>query len=153
MHTAIAGPVCSKSALDRQALEAHSAWFHTKAADNDARIALLLKLRPMDDQLRRLEPVPSFTSSGRPLIVVVDDEPAIAITLAEILNRNGFVAVWFIVPTEALAFTKHCDVDLLLSDVSMPAMDGIALAAEILSLRSDCAVFLFSARSHEPEVR
>ena len=155
MHAAIVGQDRSKTALDQQALEAHSAWFDTKAADNAMRIASLLKLQPVDGEHRRLEPLPSSIASGlaRPLIVVVDDEPVIAITLSEILMHHGFDAVWFTVATEARELIKDCDVDLLLSDVTMPTMDGISLAAEILALRSDCAVFLFSGQSHESEVR
>jgi CheY-like chemotaxis protein len=155
MHTAIVGRNCSESALDVQALQAHSAWFDMKAADNAERLAFLLKLRSVDADHSGPEPLPSSIACerARSLIVVVDDEPVIAITLAEILIRHGFDAVWFTVATEALAFIKDCDVDLLLSDVTMPTMDGISLAGELLNLRSDCAIFLFSGRSHESEVR
>jgi CheY-like chemotaxis protein len=155
MHTAILGPDRSESAQDVQAARAHSTWLETKAAHNAGRIALLLTLRSVDLKDSRLEPLPSpmgFDPS-KSLIVVVDDEPVIAITLSEILIRHGFEAIWFTVATEALDFIRVCHFDLLLSDVTMPTMDGISLAAELLNLRSDCAVFLFSGRSHEPEVR
>ena len=155
MHAATVARDLSESARSLEAIQAHSAWFGAKVSDNSRRIALLLKRQPGNETSSRLEPLTSFKSpeATQSLIVVVDDEPVIAITLAEILIRHGFEAVWFTVATEALHFIKDCKIDLLLSDITMRTMDGISLAAELLRFRSDCAVFLFSGQSHEPEVR
>jgi len=130
-------------------------WFQTQAAENDARMASLLRSRP--ESLAHAAPgtIPSQVGllPSRALIAVVDDEPAIAITLADILIRRGFEAVWFTAPLDALEFIKACAIDLLLTDITMPEMDGISLAAETLTLRPASAVFLLSARSHDSEVR
>jgi CheY-like chemotaxis protein len=135
--------------------EAQLTWYDAKKSENTARILSVANShRSLTTQTAcRFSKSDTELSPTRPLIAVVDDEPVIAITLAEILIKHGFDAVWFSVPNEALDFFRDCRVDLLLSDVSMPVMDGIYLAAAILELSSDCAIFLLSARSHESELR
>jgi CheY-like chemotaxis protein len=154
MHMAVVLAQHSQRSGVLTASEAHLSWFETKSSENNARLELFITTHPNRSPqadchvLRRDGAIPF----ERPLIAVVDDEPVIAITLAEILMKHGFDAVWFSCPTEALAFFIACLPDLLLSDISMPKMDGIALAAKILDLTSECAIFLLSARSHETEV-
>jgi len=89
---------------------------------------------------------------GQPLLVVVDDEPVVAITLAEILRRNGNIAVWFTEPLRALDYLGEGPVDLLLSDITMPAMDGVSLAAKAHAVRPSCEILLLSALAQEMEV-
>ncbi len=155
MQIALAQPQLSQSSSILSVSEPHAAWYDCKRSENRARILFLSsshrdRKTQLDCQLRELD---TLTSSKRPLIAVVDDEPVIAVTLAEILMRHGFDAVWFSCPTEALDFVTSCSADLLLSDVSMPTMDGIALAAKILQITPKCVIFLLSARSHEAEVQ
>ena len=141
--------------IDHAAFEAHLAWYESKASDNLQRIASIARASARHDVITRLQPLtPAPAIKTAPsLIMVVDDEQIIAITLSEILRRHGFNAIWFTAPADALEFVKNCGIDLLLSDITMPMMDGITLAAEVLSLRSECAVFLLSARGHESDVR
>src|ERR1700709_1693096 len=53
-----------------------------------------------------------------PLIVVVDDELVVAITLTEILRRHGANVVWFTEPLLALGYFQTNPVDLLVSDIN-----------------------------------
>jgi hypothetical protein len=55
-------------------------------------------------------------------IFVVDDEKAIAETLAIILGKSGFVATSFTNPLEALEKASMKSPGLLLSDVVMPVL-------------------------------
>jgi CheY-like chemotaxis protein len=89
---------------------------------------------------------------GASLVLIVDDEPVLAITLAEILRRRKLNAVWFTDPLDALQYVELGAVDLLLSDFTMPPMDGVVLATEVRKLIPECLVFLFSAVCEEPEV-
>ena len=155
MYTATSPSDHPDPASQLQALRAQSLWFETKSEENRARKTLLLSPHRVDTGDLRLEPLLSPRSLGQaqPLILVVDDEAIIAITLSEILIRHGYDVVWFNAAAEALSFVQLRSVDLFLSDINMPGMDGISLAAELLKRHPDCAVFLFSGRSHEPGLR
>jgi len=77
-------------------------------------------------------------------IFVVDDVTVIASTLAIILNSSGFQATAFTSAEEALVAVDLGCPDLLITDVSMPGMNGIELAVRFKSLCQSCKVLLFS---------
>lgn len=87
----------------------------------------------------------SETSKVR--VFVVDDEPAIATTLALILNASGFDAVSFTNPLEALEASTSELPDLLVTDVHMPQMFGIELAVHVMARNPRCKVLLFSGQA------
>ncbi len=78
---------------------------------------------------------------------VVDDEQVIAVTLATILDRSGFLATPFTNLLEALKLARLEAPDLLISDVMMPQMSGIDLAIEIRRALPECKVLLFSGQA------
>jgi DNA-binding NtrC family response regulator len=80
-------------------------------------------------------------------VFVVDDEFIIASTLATILQRNGFEAVSFTDPLEALSAAGQSAPDLLITDVVMPALSGVDLAISIKKLSPECKVLLFSGQA------
>jgi CheY-like chemotaxis protein len=80
-------------------------------------------------------------------IVVVDDEPTIALTLAVILQRNGFDAAAFTHPFEALAEVRQRPPDLLITDVMMPGISGIDLAITLKKEHPECKILLFSGQA------
>jgi DNA-binding NtrC family response regulator len=82
-----------------------------------------------------------------PRIFVVDDEHAIAATLATILHMNGFSARYFTDPVEALAAARLDTPDLLVSDVAMPGLTGIDLAIQIEAQYPECKILLFSGQA------
>lgn len=82
-----------------------------------------------------------------PLVLVVDDEPAIAETLTWILERAGFAATTASCGDDALEIARLTPPDLLLSDVVMPGMNGIELAHRISGLAPDCKVLLLSGQA------
>ena len=154
MYTAVVGSDYCEFAVDVQARTAHANWFETKEADNAARISALSRPRSSGGDRVGLEPLPSSLAFHlHPLIVVVDDEPVIAVTLSEILIRRKFNAVWFTVSTEALEFIQEQEFHLLLSDIDMPTMDGISLADEVHRLHPHRPVFLFSGQIDNSSVR
>lgn len=92
--------------------------------------------------------VPSPTpEERRPVVLVVDDEEVIAITLAAILRNSGFAALSAFSAERALEIAEVIPPELLISDVMMPGMNGIELAIAMTQRISDCEVLLFSGQS------
>ena len=60
-------------------------------------------------------------------ILVVDDNPSMAKTLADIMNAKGFEVHAAYSGLEALAILQNQPVDILLTDVIMPDMNGVEL--------------------------
>lgn len=68
---------------------------------------------------------------GRGRVLIVDDEPEIAALLAERLGRDGLAVATASSGRRALTTLEGGGVDLVVSDLRMPDMDGTALADEI----------------------
>ncbi|MBM2811787.1 MAG: zraR 7 [Chloroflexi bacterium] len=60
-------------------------------------------------------------------VLVVDDEVELMSALCETLAGHGYDVVGRSSGREALEVLKEQDVDLLLSDLMMPGMDGVRL--------------------------
>jgi two-component system response regulator GlrR len=60
-------------------------------------------------------------------ILVVDDNPAMADTLADILEAKGFAVHAAASGAEALEILQEQPIDILLTDVKMPEMNGLEL--------------------------
>jgi DNA-binding NtrC family response regulator len=80
-------------------------------------------------------------------VLVVDDEVAIATTLARILLKHGYCAIWFTNPLEALAYAQTQSPDLLVSDTMMPQLCGVDLAIQIKESIPRCKVLLLSGHA------
>ena len=84
----------------------------------------------------------------RRTVLIVDDEPLIADTLAEILNNSGnFVAVAVYDGASALEQVRNTGPDILITDVVMPEMNGIELAKAIKSLYPKTRIVLLSGQA------
>ena len=59
--------------------------------------------------------------------MVVDDEPDITQALKDFLETEEFTVLAFSRAEDALAAFPHQKVDVLITDLKMPGMDGIAL--------------------------
>jgi DNA-binding NtrC family response regulator len=80
----------------------------------------------------------------RPVALIVDDEPVITETLAAILNSNGLTAITALDGLQALETALAIPPEILITDLSMPHMDGLELAIEITRAIPDCEVILSS---------
>jgi CheY-like chemotaxis protein len=70
-------------------------------------------------------------------ILVVDDEPIIVNLLEDFLKRKGFNVVKATSGTDALSKLEQQEVELIISDIKMPEMDGKRFYAEIRSKKPD----------------
>ncbi len=80
-------------------------------------------------------------------VLVVDDERIIADTLAAILNESGFSATTAYCAEEAIKIFETAVPDLLITDVSMPGMNGIELAIKVRLQYPTCKILLFSGHA------
>jgi YesN/AraC family two-component response regulator len=87
-----------------------------------------------------------------PTVLVVDDEPLIADTLAAILNKSGFCATVAYNGDEALAIANLIMPQFLITDILMPGMNGIDLALNMKDLNPDCKTVLFSGHAHHDQL-
>jgi CheY-like chemotaxis protein len=84
--------------------------------------------------------------------LVVDDEPSLADTLALIFQHAGYAASAVYSAEEALARIADQRPSLVVSDVVMPGMDGVAMARSIRKSYPDCLVLLFSGNADTQEL-
>ncbi|WP_157466818.1 response regulator [Edaphobacter aggregans] len=80
-------------------------------------------------------------------VLVVDDEPVIADTLAMILSKSGYRTKSAYAGKSALELAREHRPRLLITDVIMPGMTGIDLALTVERVVPSCKVLLFSGQA------
>jgi DNA-binding response OmpR family regulator len=90
---------------------------------------------------------PEDSDAYRPVVLVVDDESAIADTLTEILSRSGYAAMTAYDGNEALETALVTPPELLITDVILPGMSGVELAITVRRIFPDCKILLFSGQA------
>jgi len=78
-------------------------------------------------------------------ILLVDDDQDLCLLLASRLSQHGFRATWKTSSLEALAALEATPVDLVVTDVSMAAMNGFELCERIVANHPDLPVMLLTA--------
>jgi two-component system response regulator YesN len=78
-------------------------------------------------------------------ILVVDDNPSMARALADVLDVKGYIAYAACSGAEALEILRDHPVDILLTDVIMPEMNGVALYRETRKTHPYLTTFLMTA--------
>jgi two-component system response regulator HydG len=82
-------------------------------------------------------------------ILVVDDNPSMASILADILDVKGFTVHAANSGAEALEILRNHPVDILLTDVKMPGMNGVELYRETRKTHPNLLTFLMTAYSED----
>ncbi len=85
-------------------------------------------------------------------VLVVDDEPIIANTIVQILNRSGFIAEAAYGGKEAIEAAQRTRPELVLSDVLMPNIDGVEAAIAIQKFLPNTRIVLFSGQAATVEI-
>jgi len=78
-------------------------------------------------------------------ILIVDDEPNYQIVLAELLKDEGYEVFTADSGLAGLPIVYSTDLDLVLSDMKMPGMDGIEFLAKIKEYNRELPVILITA--------
>ncbi|MDQ3872598.1 MAG: response regulator [Thermoproteota archaeon] len=86
-------------------------------------------------------------SSAAQSILIVDDELDILVIFKQALSRQGYTVFGFTNPVLALEHFKinSAGYGLVITDVRMPQMSGLELAANIKAIKPDAKVVLMSA--------
>jgi CheY-like chemotaxis protein len=96
-------------------------------------------------------PVHPPARGASPLVFVVDDEPAVRAQMAKLLAAQGLAVREFASAEEALAaLTKSNVPDVLVTDVLLPALDGVRLAEAFLARIPGLRVVLVSGFAPDP---
>jgi|ERR1700679_1516088 CheY-like chemotaxis protein len=112
---------------------------------------------PSDSRVASHAAVSKAESNTAPLtaptrILVVDDEPIIADTIVQILNRSGFIAEAAYGGREAIDAARRLTPELILSDVLMPHIDGVEAAIAIQKFLPGARIVLFSGQAATVEI-
>jgi nitrogen-specific signal transduction histidine kinase/ActR/RegA family two-component response regulator len=87
-----------------------------------------------------------------PRVLVVDDDPLICETVCETLQTAGYAAFSAADATGALPFLRRAgEVDLLLTDFSMPGLNGVGLIREAQRLRPELPAILMTGYAGDVE--
>lgn len=78
-------------------------------------------------------------------ILIVDDEKNYPLILSAVLEEEGFETMTANSGHEALEILKNSDVDLVLTDMKMPSMDGIELLEHVKAKDPDIPVIMMTA--------
>jgi two-component system cell cycle sensor histidine kinase/response regulator CckA len=92
-----------------------------------------------------VSPVPP-ENSGTETLLIVENEPAIRNLLQVALRRNGYTVLAAESGREALGLVRNHDgvIDLLITDVMMPDMDGPELVRQLSTIRPDTRTLFMS---------
>lgn len=112
--------------------------------------------RAEDDGAEPVAPPPPAAAAPDPTgvrVLLVEDERAVRRVLRRALEQGGAVVTEAADGFAALSLIKNGDVaiDVMVSDVMMPGMDGIELAERARALRPDLPVVLMSGYAEPPQ--
>ena len=78
-------------------------------------------------------------------ILIVDDEKNYLLVLSAVLEDEGYEVLTALNGPEALKIQKRSDLDLILTDMKMPGMNGIELLESVKEIDPDLPVIMMTA--------
>lgn len=85
-------------------------------------------------------------------VVVVEDEADIRELISYILESRGYQTISFENPVKAMAHLASHPVDIIVSDVMMPEMDGIEFCSQIKNKNKNTYFILLTAKGEKSDV-
>jgi DNA-binding NtrC family response regulator len=82
----------------------------------------------------------------KPTLLIVEDDPNVGESIRLLLKKRGFSILLASNGKEALQVFRHEMVDLVITDLVMPKMDGMALLEAIKKLKPETEVIVISAQ-------
>jgi CheY-like chemotaxis protein len=97
-------------------------------------------------------PFASPRGNGETLLLV-EDEPSLRVCMVELLKDAGFCVLDAADGVDALRLLQEGAVDLVLSDVMMPRMNGLELARRLSVEHPETRMVLFTGYANEEAIR
>jgi CheY-like chemotaxis protein len=95
-----------------------------------------------------------MSDNRRTTILLVEDEPLVRMMITDTLSELGYATVVADDATAALAaLDAGGDIDLLLTDIGLPRVDGWSLAESARQLRPNLPVLFATGYGEDPERR
>jgi two-component system cell cycle sensor histidine kinase/response regulator CckA len=113
------------------------------AEGHGTRFEIYLPVR--DDGLPATQKTRSTTAG---IVLLVEDDLLVREIAERVLHRAGWTVLCADSAEDALEVFQNSPCDLMISDVAMPGMDGVALARQIWASRPDLPVVLTSGYEH-----
>lgn len=88
----------------------------------------------------------------QPKVLVIDDEPGVRALISEALSLSEITAVQAADGLEALSFLRRERFDLLILDINMPKLDGLALLEKLRTEGMSVPVLMLSARADKVDI-
>ncbi|MCJ8344686.1 response regulator [bacterium] len=86
-------------------------------------------------------------------ILIIDDEESLVTLLTEVLEMENFLVHSASSGVQALEMLKKSSYSLIITDIMMPEMDGIALIDAIISKYSSLKIIIMSGWFDENELQ
>lgn len=86
-------------------------------------------------------------TSREKTVLVVDDDLDVAQALVRTLRQHGYTTLVASDGSEALELVRSTEVDLLLTDIDMPRMDGVTLAMHVRQERPEVVRILLTGNA------
>lgn len=111
----------------------------------------------IDEPACLLYPISALRSSlidmsERPKVLVIDDEPGVRELISEALSISEITAVQAADGLEALSHLRRERFDLLILDINMPKLDGLALLEKLRTEGMSVPVLMLSARADKADI-
>ena len=91
-----------------------------------------------------------MNAKTRPTILLIDDEKDILLTISDFLKLNGYTIITATNGEEALRLLAENKPDLIILDINMPKMNGLAFLANVQAKPeyADIPVYVFTGRAN-----
>jgi YesN/AraC family two-component response regulator len=94
----------------------------------------------------------NWPPNERRKVLIADDEPAIRQFLMKLTEALGYVAYAAVDGVEALRMFEIVKPDLLVLDIYMPRMNGLAVMANIRNVAPDCPIIIITGFLHYEQI-
>ena len=87
----------------------------------------------------------------KPTLLIIDDEPLMTDLFRQTMTKRGFTVLTAADGPEGLRLASEENVDLVVTDMTMPKMDGLTVARQLLSDHPHTPVMIATGHEADPD--